>query len=81
MVSAGFRAHKAVFPSFHLFGPLLPVIGLQGDIVAYTQKAYPRGPGKTCRAPPDFAEFELPNEIRVDLILPIVAVSTPSSQL
>ena len=27
-VRAGYREHKAIFPCFHLYGPLLPVIGL-----------------------------------------------------
>ena len=61
---AGYHMHKAIFPCFHLFGPLLPIIGQHGNIVPQSHRSHPRGPGKQCRAPPDFADFELPDDIR-----------------
>ena len=50
----------AAFPSFHLIGPMLPVIGKSGEIVPLGSRKHPRGPGRPCKAPPDFAIFTLP---------------------
>ena len=72
-VSAGFCAHKTAFPCFHLYGPIQPIIDVHGTIINHLNKKHPRGPGRHKRHPPEFPDFDIPDEILGDDIgqLPI----------
>ena len=65
-VSAGYCAHKVDFPCFHLYGPMQPIIDLNGQVVSSSDMKHPRGPGKPKRFPPDFPDFKIPDEIPCD---------------
>ena len=63
-VCAGSRAHMAIFFGLRLLGPLRSAIGQQGDLIVFYHRSLPRGPGRQCRAPHEFAVGETINDIR-----------------
>ena len=67
-VRAGYPAHGIEFPCFQLYGPIEPVIDAHGAVIDYTCRRHPRGPGRPCRTPPDFADYDLPDEILSDIV-------------
>ena len=78
-VCAGSRAHMAIFFGLRLLGPLRSAIGQQGDLIVFYHRSLPRGPGRQCRAPHEFADFELSDDIRVgqEIITHISCIPDP----